>query len=73
MRQGYLGAYQQRGAIVLEVFGQVSLGVSKLRNFNLVGVGEKFRWLDNGVDLSLRELLHCFQFSDVSFEIRCVG
>ena len=47
----WLGADQRRGAIVLEVFGKVSIGVGELRNFELVSVGEEYRWLNNGVDL----------------------
>ena len=53
MRQGWLVADQQCGAIVLEIFGQVVIGVGELWNFELVGVGEEHHWLDDGVDLSL--------------------
>ena len=48
-----MGANRRRGAIVLEVLGRVGIGVSKLWNFKLVGVGEKHHWSDNGIDLSL--------------------
>ena len=73
MRRGWLGFNRKRGAIVLEVFRQVGLGVGELQNFELVGGGEKYRWLDDGVDLYLRYLVHCFQFANVSLEVRRVG
>ena len=53
VRQGWLVADQQCGAIVLDIFGQVVIGVGELWNFELVGVGEEHHWLDDGVDLSL--------------------
>ena len=73
MRQGWLGAYWWRGATVLEVFGQFGLGVVELQNFDFVGVGENHHWLEDGIDLSLQDLMHHFQFSDVSFEVQRVG
>ena len=51
MRRGFLGAKRRRVAIVLVVFSRVGLGVGKIRNLELVGVSEEYRWLDDGVDL----------------------
>ena len=73
MRRECLGANRKRGAIVLKVFGQVSLVGGKLWNFDLVGMGKEHRWLDDGVDISHRDLVHHFQFTDVSCEVRYVG
>ena len=39
-----MGAKRQHGAIVLEIFGWVDLGFDKLRNFELIGVGEEQLW-----------------------------
>ena len=49
----WLVANWRHGAIVLEVFRWVGIGVGKLHNFELVGVGEKHGWSDYGVDISL--------------------
>ena len=68
-----MGANRRLGAIVLEVFGWVGLGVGELRNFDLVGVGEKHRWLGDGVNLSLQDLMHSFQFADVYLKVWHVG
>ena len=73
MSQGWLVADQWHGSIILEVFGRVGLGVSKLCNFELVGVGEKHRWSDDGVDIFLQNLVHHLQFSDVPLEVRRIG
>ena len=51
----------------------VGLGVGEIRNFELVGVGGKHCWLDDGVGLSLQDPVHCFQFADISIEVRRVG
>ena len=68
-----MGADRRWGAIVLEVFRRVSISVVELRNFDLVGVRENHRWSDDGTNLFLIYLLHCFQFIDVTLEVRLVG
>ena len=54
-------------------FGQVSLGIGELRNSELIDVGEKHRWLCDGVNLSLQYLLHRLQFAGVPREVWRVG
>ena len=46
----------------------MSLSIGEIRNFDLVGVGENYRWLCNWIKVSLRDLLHGLQFADVSLE-----
>ena len=60
MRQGWIGSDRCRRSIILNIFGWVSLGVGKLRNFELVGVGEYHHWSDSGDDLSHSYLVHNF-------------
>ena len=73
MQQEYLRADRPRGAIVLEVLGRVGLSVGELCNFELVGVGENHCWSEDGVNLSLQEFLHSFQFDGVPLKFRRVG
>ena len=61
---GGLVIEQQQDAIVLVVLRRYGLSIGKLRDFGLVGVGEKHCWLGDCVDLSLQDLLHCLQFYD---------
>ena len=68
-----MGADRRWGAIVLEVFRRVSISVVELRNFELVSVRENHRWSDDGTNLSLCYLFHCFQFIDVTLEVWLVG
>ena len=60
MRRGWLGVDQQRGVIVLEVFRRAVLGVGKLLNFELVGVGGKHCWSEDGVNISLQDLVSIY-------------
>ena len=55
------------------VFGRVGLGVSKLWNLELVGVGEEHYWSDDSVDILYQDLVHFFQFADVSREVQRDG
>ena len=73
MPQGWLGSNRRCGAIDLEVFRRVGLGVDDIRNFELVGVVGNHRWLDAGIGISLQDLILHFQFPDVSSEVRRVG
>ena len=73
MRQVWLGIDRQPGAIVLDIFGWVGIGVGKLCNFYLVSVGENHLWSGDGIDLSFRYLVHRLQFADVTREVRRVG
>ena len=73
MQKEWIGANQWCGAIALEVFGRVGLGVGELQNFELVDVEEKHRWSDDGINLSLQDLVHNFQFAYVSLEVWHVG
>ena len=66
MQLGCLGAERRHGIIVLVIFDWVSLVIGQLRNFELVGVGEEHRWSDDGVDILYQDLIHHFQFYDVS-------
>ena len=45
---------------VLKVLGQVGFNINKLHHFELVGVGANHRWLHDGVNISLRDLMHFF-------------
>ena len=36
-------------------------------------MGEKHRWLDDVIELSLRDLVNRLQFADVSLEVQRVG
>ena len=67
-----MGVDRRRGAIVLEVFERAGLGVSEIRNFDLVGVVENHHWSGDGIDISFRYLNHRLQFSDVPHEVRSV-
>ena len=73
MRRVCLGADWRHVTIFLEFFGQVSLGAGEIRNFELVGVGEKRHWSENGVDISFQDLVHNFEFADVSLKVRRIG
>ena len=57
----------------MEVFGRFGRSVVKLRNFKLVGVGEKHRLLYDGVNLPLQYLVHSLRFAGVPPEFRRVG
>ena len=65
MWQGWLGAEQRCGAIVLVFFVWVGLVVGNIQNFELVDVGEEHRWLDDGIDILYQDIIHHFQFADV--------
>ena len=73
MRRGWLVAYRRCGAIILEVFGQIGLEFGELQNFELIGVEEEHRCLDDGANQSLQDLMYHFQFYDVSREVWRVG
>ena len=73
MRWRWLGVDRQRGAIFLVVFRRVGLGIGEVQKFELLGVVEKYRWSNDGVNISLQDLLHCFHFSDMSLKVRHVG
>ena len=60
------GAEQWHEAIVFVVFGWVGLSVGELCIFELVGVDEEHRRLDNDVNIIYRYLMYCFHFSGVS-------
>ena len=64
-----MGAERRRGAIVLVVFGQVGIRIGELRNFEISDVVEEKHWLDYGVYLFYQDLLHRFQFADVSRKV----
>ena len=68
-----MGVDRQRGAIFLVIFRQVGIGLGKLRNFELLGMGEKYCWLYDCIDISLRNIVNFLQFADVSHKFRHVG
>ena len=51
------------------VFGPVGLGVDDIRNFELVGVDEEQCWSEDGIDILYQDLMHFFQFTDLSCEV----
>ena len=53
MKIVWMRSDRRHGNIVLEVFGWVGLVVGEIWNFELVGVGEEHRWLDDGANISL--------------------
>ena len=69
VRKVCLGVKRHHGVVVLGFFGWVGLGVDKLCNFELVGLGGENIWSDDDVDFLYLDLVHCFQFADVSREV----
>ena len=69
MRRRWPGVERRHGNIVLVVFGQFGLGVGKLQNFELIGVGENHYLLCDGVDMSFQDLVHNLQLAGVPCEV----
>ena len=69
MWQGWLGAEQRCGAIVLVFFVWVGLVFGNIRNFELVDVGEEHRRLGDGIDILYQDIIHRFQFADVPCKV----
>ena len=63
----------RHGAIVLVVFQRVGLGIVKLWKFELANAGKNYRWLREFENISLCDLVHFLQFTDMSREVRHVG
>ena len=59
---------------IYDAFGseEADVWIVKLWNFDIFGTGEKHHWLYDFDKLSLCDLVHLFQFSDVSREVRRV-
>ena len=76
MQQGCLVAELRHGAIVLVVFGQVGLGINKIRNSELVGVkknsivGWKMELLSSGnTSCIISSSLMCHAWSDMVVDL----
>ena len=68
----WLGVHRRRGAIVLVVFWRVCLGIVELWNSELVNAGEKHLCSSKLDEISLCNLVHFLQFTDVYLEVRYV-
>ena len=73
MRRIWLGEDRRNGAIVLEVFWCVGLGIVELWKYELVNTGENNCWLYNFDELTLCNIVYFLQLYDMFREVRYVG